>query len=202
MRPTILAILVVTAIVALTACSANAQHPRRVSTGPTTSNSNVVDGITIPPPYVSPAGTVVPGPSSCPAAFATTLNAASRGGTFTLTTERTNHLITCKYRNARPARGSCANSTIMVNTEPNAFVAFDRWNVETGQNSMWRNDPKLQPVPVAGIGIEAEWVPELLELGAGNSTTWVSVFLTCPANTRAVLALAKVLAAEGLASTA
>ncbi len=67
---------------------------------------------------------------------------------------------------------------------------------------MWTSNPALQPTPVYGIGIEAEWVPALLELGTGNDTTWVSVTLTCPGNTPAVLALAESLARAGLASSA
>jgi hypothetical protein len=89
-----------------------------------------------------------------------------------------------------------------VNTEPQAFRAFDRWNTETGQNSMWSHDPKLAPVPLFGIGIEAEWVPKLHELGAANNTTWVSVVLACSAGKPSVIALAKALAKDALASTA
>lgn len=201
MRATARGVGIVATVAALTACSSSARPPEQVPTSRPTSGSSVVDGITIPPPSVTPAARVVPGPGSCPARFLTALNASSGRGTFTLVTERTAHLITCKYQKMRAASGNCTKSTIMVNTEPNAFAAFNRWNVETGQNSMWGHDPNLQPVPVAGIGIEAEWVPALLELGTANGTTWISVFLTCPDDTPAALSLAEVLATEGLAST-
>lgn len=190
------------ALAILTACSSNGSSSAASRTAAVPSNSDVVDGITIPPPYVAPAGTVVPGPNICPADFATTLDAAARGGTFAMTSERSAHLITCQYENRQAAHRNCSKSTIRINTEPQAFVAFNRWTVETGQNSMWSHNPKLRPTPVAGIGVEAEWVPALLELGAGNPTTWVSVILNCPGSTPSVLALAKMLAKEGLASTA
>jgi hypothetical protein len=67
---------------------------------------------------------------------------------------------------------------------------------------MWGNDPKLRPTPVAGVGVVAEWVPKLVELGTASDTTWVSVVLTCPAGSPAVKALAKSLAKDALATTA
>ena len=193
-----LALAALVALAMLTACSSST-HP--ASNSPPR-NLSVVDGITVPPGYVTPAGTVVPGPMSCPADFATTLSAAAAGAAFTLTTQLTSHLLTCGYQAAAVPPGDCRQANILVNTEPQAYKAFDRWNVETGQNSMWTNNPALQPTPISGIGIEAEWAPALLELGTGNDTTWVSVILTCPANTPPVLALAKQLAIEGLASSA
>ena len=55
----------------------------------------------------------------------------------------------------------------------------------------------------AGIGIEAEWAPAILNLGTASATTWVSVFLTCPTPSNArILALAEALARIGLATTA
>jgi hypothetical protein len=203
MRRTIAAIA---AIALLAGCTSSAQKPAGSGgaspTAPATDNTGVVDGITIPPPYIKPPGTVVPGPATCPAPFTATLNAAAGGGTFSQTSQSTAHLITCRYHDAQAAAGHCSAAIILVNTEAQAFMAFDRWNVETGQNSMWGNDPKTRPTPVDGLGVEAEWVPKLLELGTANNTTWISVILTCPANTPPVLALAKHLAREGFASTA
>jgi hypothetical protein len=163
----------------------------------------VVDGITIPPVYVTPPGTVVPGPTTCPTSFAATLSTAAGGAGYAVKTQLTAHLLTCTYSSASGPTGGCTQALILVNTEPQAFKAFDRWNVETGQNSMWTGNPALQPTPIMGIGTEAEWVPALLELGTGNDTTWVSVTLTCAGgNTPPVLALAEKLAVAGLASTA
>ena len=183
---------------ALSACAAHSNaHHSTTSTRP-----DVVDGITVPPVYVTPAGTVVPGPSTCPSGFAATLSAEAAGTSFTASSQQTAHLITCTYQAAAAPPSSCSRALILINTEPQAFVAFNRWNVETGQNSMWTNNPALRPTPVPGIGIEAEWVPALLELGAGNDTTWVSVTLTCPGNSAGVLELAEQLATQGLAATA
>jgi hypothetical protein len=187
--------------VVLVSCSSGATHS---ATPPTpTTNPSVVDGITIPPVYVTPPGTVVPGPTTCPSSFAATLSTAAGGASYAVTTQLTSHLVTCTYVAATVPAGRCAQALILVNTEPQAFKAFDRWNVETGQNSMWTGNPALQPTPIMGIGTEAEWVPALLELGTGNDTTWVSVTLTCASgNTPPVLELAKQLAIAGLASTA
>lgn len=182
------------------ACSSSGSPSAADSSGP-----SVVDGITVPPIYVPPAGTVVPGPTSCPAEFAAILRSAADGVEYRLASQRDSHLLSCRYQAAPGAHrpgGACSGATIMVNTEPQAFAAFDRWNVETGQNSMWSNNPKLRPTPISGVGTLAEWVPALLELGTANDTTWVSVTLACPANTPPVLALAKQLATAGLATTA
>lgn len=191
---------VTTALAALAALTVASGCSPGADAHSASSPTNVVDGITIPPPYVAPAGTVVPGPHSCPASFRATLDAG--GGRWTSTTQRAAHLLTCTYQDAHAVQGGCSGATVTVNTEPQAFTAFDRWNVETGQNSMWGHDPKLQPVPVSGVGIEAEWVPKLRELGTANDTTWVSVVLTCSAEKPSVIALAKALAKDGLASTA
>jgi hypothetical protein len=187
---TVLAVLSLAAAAVASGCSSDGE--------PASSASNVVDGITIPPPYSPPPATVVPGPSSCPTSFRATLEA--NGGRYTIKTDRATHLLTCSYRSAHASAG-CSAATVTVNTEPQAFRAFDRWNVETGQNSMWGHDPKLAPVPISGIGIEAEWVPRLHELGAANATTWVSVVLVCSADESSAVTLAKALAKRGLAST-
>jgi hypothetical protein len=202
-RPLLVIVVAVVCAVVLASCSSSRTHAASASPS---DNPSVVDGITIPPVYVTPPGTVVPGPTTCPASFAAALAGAAGGAPYAVTTKLTSHLLTCTYQAAAvppvPA-GSCAQALILVNTEPQAFKAFDRWNVETGQNSMWTGNPALQPTPIMGIGIEAEWVPALLELGTGNDTTWVSVTLTCAGgNTPPVLELAKQLAIAGLASTA
>ena len=190
------------ALALLSACAAGTP---RASPASSSSNPSVVDGITIPPAYVTPAITVVPGPAECPAPFAADLSAAAGGVGYALTSQVSTSLATCSYRADQVPAGDCPQALILVNTEPHAYQAFDRWNVETGQNSMWGANPALRPTPILGIGIEAEWVPALNELGTGSSTTWVSVTLTCPGdapNTPAVLALAEQLAKDGLASTA
>jgi hypothetical protein len=190
------AVLIAFAAVLASCTSAGTGHPAVAS-------PIVVDGITVPPPYVAPVGTVVPGPSSCPTTFAATLSSAAHGLGYTLDPQLSWHLLSCAYRAVQaPPPGDCKAAKIIVNTEPQAFKAFDRWNVETGQNAMWTNNPALQPTPIAGIGIEAEWAPALLELGTGNDTAWVSVILSCPANTPPVLELAKQLAVQGLEAAA
>lgn len=166
------------------------------------SGPSVVYGITVPPAYVTPAGTVVPGPDTCPNTFAPTLAAAAGGSAFAVTTQLTAHLISCRYVSTTAPATSCRQAVIVINTEPQAFTAFNRWAVETGQVAGWANTPALHPIPVDGIGTLAEWAPALLELGTGTDTAWVSVTLTCPADTPAVLDLAKQLAIEGLAATA
>lgn len=196
----VVVVLAAVCAVILASCSSSPTHSAALSP---TDNPSVVDGITIPPIYVTPPGTVVPGPTTCPSSFGATLSSAANGTPYAVTTKLTAYLLTCTYQAAAAPAGGCAQALILVNTEPQAFKAFDRWNVETGQNSMWTGNPALQPTPIMGIGIEAEWVPALLELGTGNDTTWVSVTLTCAAgNTPAVLDLAKQLAIAGLAATA
>jgi hypothetical protein len=172
--------------------------PASTSAGP-----SVVDGITVPPPYVAPPVRVVAAPQHCPAGSAATLRTAA-GTAVTTGSVRTEHLLTCTYRMASAVRGRCSGAVIRINTEPQAFAAFDRWNVETGQNSMWGHDPRLQPVPVPDVGVLGEWVPKLLELGTASATTWASVVLTCPGlaptATRTVLPLATNLGRQALAA--
>jgi hypothetical protein len=192
-RPrTCAAFLALTALAMASACSSGGEPASSAS-----SATNVVDGITIPPPYTPPTARVIAGPSSCPGSFRTTLEA--NGGRYSMKTDRATHLLICSYRDSHAA-ARCSAAIVTVNTEPQAFRAFDRWNIETGQNSMWGHDPKLAPVPISRIGIEAEWVPKLQELGAANATTWVSVVLVCSADKPSVVALAKALAKDGLAS--
>lgn len=202
-RPVVVAFTVIVALAAAGCAGPASSDSAHSSVNSSSSDGpSVVDGITIPPIYVTPRGTVVPGPDRCPSSFGPTLSQAAAGAGYTLTTTLTAHLITCTYVSASAPAGACSGAKILVNTEPQAFKAFYRWNVETGQNSMWTNNPALRPTPVAGIGIEAEWAPALLELGTGNDTTWVSVILTCPGDSPAVLSLAEELAKQGLASTA
>jgi hypothetical protein len=177
------------------------------TSGPT--QETLVDGIPVPTPYVSPTVQVVDGPATCPAAFGSTLTAVSDGARFTVATELASHLITCRYARTTslPFRSTgCTSATILVNTEPQAYNAFSRWVVETGQNAMWTSTPSLAPRPVGGLGIRAEWVPGELEVATGSSTTWVSVSLTwtdrSASSRKAAKRLAKRLAAEGLAATA
>lgn len=200
MRAALAIIAALSTMTVLASCGASVHQPSVTATP--SANPSVVDGITVPPVYVTPADTVVPGPMTCPVDFAATLASANAGATFTLTSALTAHLLTCGYQAATAPAGDCTAANILVNTEPQAYKAFDRWNVETGQNSMWTGDPALRPTPVYGIGIEAEWVPALLELGTGNDTTWVSVTLTCPPGRPSVQQLAEQLAVEGLASSA
>jgi hypothetical protein len=195
----VLTTLVVTSSLTLTACAATSASKQSRHAAPT------ANSIPIPPVHEAPAATVVPGPTTCPASFEKTLRTASDGAPFTLTSQRTSHLITCAYHasaHSRTDTASCTQTKILINTEPQAFTAFNRWTVETGQNSIWSGTPALAPRPVPGIGIEAEWVPASLELGTGDATTWASVILTCPANAQAVRVLAEKLAIEALASTA
>jgi hypothetical protein len=193
-------------VAGLTGCSSAGSTPKPSSTPatPATSdNPSVVDGITIPPPYSSPIPPLVASPAACPGSFGTTLSKANKGGQFTLTTGRAAHLLTCKYANPKPAAGTCSKGTVSINTEPQAYNAFDRWNVETGQNSMWSSHPKLRPTPISGLGIEAEWVPLWLMLSTASASTWVTTTLICPAGpTPQVLALATDLSRAGLATTA
>jgi hypothetical protein len=181
----------------LGACSSSGADPASSSRAGSTSPS-VVDGITVPPPYVAPPVRVVAAPLHCPAGAAASLRAAG-GAPVSTRSERTEHLLTCTYRLRPAGPGRCTGAVVRINTESQAFAAFDRWNVETGQNSMWGRDPALQPVPVQGVGVLAEWVPKLLELGAATSTTWASVVLDCPPGTPA-LPLATTLARQALAA--
>jgi hypothetical protein len=193
-------VAVLAGVAVLGACSSAADGGRTLP-APSGSTGNVVDGITIPPPYVAPPVRVVAAPRDCPTGALATMRRAANAPV-TTRSERSEHLLTCTYQAGSVAPGRCSRAVVRVNTEPQAFAAFDRWNVETGQNSMWGNNPKLQPVPVRGIGILAEWAPALHELGTANNTTWVSVVVGCPDNSQSVPPLARTLAKAGLASSA
>jgi hypothetical protein len=109
-------------------------------------------------------------------------------------------LITCGYRLRRTTPAACSRASVIINTQPQAFKAFDRWTVETGQNSMWTHNPALNPVPVSGIGVLAEWVPGTATFETATARTWVAVFLTCPEHAVGALTLGKALGRAGLAA--
>ena len=93
-------------------------------------------------------------------------------------------LATCRYATRRPAAHGCSGATVTINTAPQAFTDFDRWVVETAQNSSARG-PAFAPVEVDGIGVEADWVPGTRLFETAEPGRWVVVSLVCPADPQA-----------------
>jgi hypothetical protein len=159
-----------------------------------------VDGIPIPTPEQTSAIPTVPAPTSCPPALRTAFVGTDPHGKIAVRTQASPYLIVCTYTD--PAAATCTKARVSINTGPNALQDFNRWTVETGQNAMWTNRSSLNPQPVAGIGILAEWVPATLTFETASSNTWVAIVLTCPKHSSADLRLGMALGRAGLASTA
>jgi hypothetical protein len=136
---------------------------------------------------------------------------ATGAAVVSLRAQRASDLLRCTYSAKQirsgdaAARGSaasnCTGAIIVINTESLAFTDFQRWTVETGQNSMWTHDPALNPRPVKGIGVEAEWVPEQRTFETASFSAWIAVFLTCPTRPSGAGALGAALGRAGLAAT-
>ncbi len=110
-------------------------------------------------------------------------------------------LIVCRYATRQTTSSTCTGASVTINTEPQAFKDFQRWVVETTQNSSsGSREAGLAPVTEAGVGLEADWVPATLTFEAGTPTRWVSVVLTCTARNSRQLPLAKRLAAVAIES--
>lgn len=180
----------------LSACSSS-----RPTTPPDTGRVSVVDGITIPAPATSSAVPPATAPAACPASLRTAFASAQRGRPVTTSTRRDPNLLLCGYRAAAASATACRAATVSINTEPQAFQAFNRWSVETGQNASWGHDPSLAPQPVSGVGLLAEWVPKTHTLGTASVNTWVMVSLTCAASMPQPPSLALDLGRAGLAAT-
>lgn len=101
-------------------------------------------------------------------------------------------LIVCHYAVAGRSRpGRCSGARVSINTGPQAYTDFRRWVDESVQNAL---HPGSAPLPVAGIGLGADWVPADLTLEAGRTDRWVAVVLTCPTGASGARALATALA--------
>lgn len=190
-------LIVVVAAVALLAGCASTSH----GSHPASAGLGEVDGIPIPGPQITTAAPVILAPTSCPSALPAILSRANKGGTPTVHVKRTPHLITCTYTATPTARRGCTKAEVEINTDPQAFRTFQRWTVETGQNAMWSSQPALDPRPVMGIGIEAEWVPATLTFETATMNTWVAVFLTCPVRSAQDRRLGAAMGKVGLAAT-
>jgi hypothetical protein len=138
-----------------------------------------------------------PAPPGCPPAFRKIVDRGTGNAKVSEHVEHSADLITCRYL----IDGSgCSKASVLVFTGPNAFVDFQRWAVEAGQNAIWSHRPKQNPRPVPGIGIEADWVPVSEAFGTATERTWVQVYLTCAPRSPADRQLAIALGQAGLAT--
>jgi hypothetical protein len=105
----------------------------------------------------------------------------------------------CRYLVARPKHPGCTVAAASVDTDPQPYYAFNRWEVEAGQNVSQNDHPDLALYPqvVADVGTGADWVPGHQLIEAINTTRWVSVQLTCPTRSHP-LRLAETLARAAL----
>ena len=133
---------------------------------------------------------------SCPDSLGA---AFSPRGAATFTQEVTPGLSTCSYHRRGPQAGACTAATVTINTSPQPFKDFQRWVVETTQNAgTARLGKDFAPQQVAGIGIEADWVPGTLTLETADNDRWIAVQLRCANPGPQSLALAKALARAAL----
>lgn len=189
-------LVTIAAVGALSACSSSSHRA-----GKGASDSGYVDGIRIPTPAPTTAIPAVPAPTTCPAGLRATVAQRNPHGSIVLETSRSKYLLNCTYDDKGAGKQGCPRVSVSINTEPSAFTAFNRWTVETGQNAMWSHDPARNPIPVAGVGLLAEWVPKTLTFATATANTWVSVVLSCPVHTGQDLFVATVLGRTALAST-
>lgn len=113
-------------------------------------------------------------------------------------------LATCHYR-ARDVRpGHCGAATVQVNTAPQVYVDFQRWQVETGQTAAQSPNRARaaghSPVQINGVGLEADWVPAERLFETATEKRWVTVTLNCRVSPARGLPLARHLAVAALAA--
>jgi hypothetical protein len=161
------------------------------------------------PPTTRAATPAADLPARCPAALGDLIARRTGAAVTAPRTQRSSGLLRCSYAARRsaagpagnPAASNCSGATVVINTESQAFTDFQRWTVETGQNAMWAHNTALNPRPVKGIGVEAEWVPERTTFETASLAAWVAVFLTCPARHPGARALGAALGRVALTTT-
>lgn len=91
------------------------------------------------------------------------------------------------------AKGHLVEATANVDTSPQPYRRLADGEVETGQAFM--TQPKFIPKPVSGVGLDAYWLPDKMQLKSTDGLRLVTVSVKWPsAGQNRELALAVTLA--------
>ncbi len=187
MRMASLAVGLIVASV-LAGCSSSPSRQSRPQPAPTTRAAQP-----------SPPGQ--PRAIACPASLGAAWSQGTGVSVSTFEDEVSPGYTKCSLRTAAGHPTACTTATVSIDTNPQAFTAFNRWVDETAQNGDVESGTDLFPHQINGIGLEADWVPGTLTLGTATQTRWVSVRLTCTAAGAQPLALAEALARPALTAS-
>jgi hypothetical protein len=113
-------------------------------------------------------------------------------------------VVTCRYRATRPSPKGCSGAAVVLDMAPSAYQRFERFVVERQQTFVQSGATEMDQVPVevAGVGLEAVWVPAEHRLVATGGDRFASVLPDCPGAPSAELPLAKTLVAAALLGAA
>jgi hypothetical protein len=142
----------------------------------------------------TPAGPIhqTSAPARCPPSVLPVFMRAAGDTRVTTRIETSVGFVVCDYH-ARPVRaGRCGSVRVSVYSGPHAYMDFQRWVVETDQTASQSGivTPGQRPVPVNGVGLEADWVAADRMLGAATPERWVTATLQCAISAAAGLTLA------------
>lgn len=113
-------------------------------------------------------------------------------------------VVTCRYRAAKPAPSGCIGADVVLDMAPSAYQRFERFVVERQQTFVQSGASHVNqaPLEIAGIGLEAVWVPAEHRLVATGGDRFASVAPDCPGAASAQLPLAETLARAALRGAA
>jgi hypothetical protein len=109
-------------------------------------------------------------------------------------------VVTCRYGAAIPSPTGCVGADVVLDMAPSAYQRFERFVVERQQTFVQSGATHTDqaPLEVAGVGLEAVWVPAERRLVATAGDRFASVAPSCPATSSAEMQLAETLARAAL----
>jgi hypothetical protein len=113
-------------------------------------------------------------------------------------------VVTCRYRTAGPSPSGCVGAVVVLDRAPSAYQRFERFVVERQQTFVQSGATHVDQSPqeIAGVGLEAVWIPAEQRLVATGGDRFVSVAPDCPGHPSAEMPLAETLARAGLIGAA
>jgi hypothetical protein len=152
----------------------------------------------------APAVPAVTSHSCLPAVTAAAARALGQPKTEIAEATQIGDVVTCRYRTARPSPAGCLGAAVVLDRAPSAYERFERFVVEREQTFVQSGATHVDQSPheIAGIGLEAVWVPAEQRLVATGGDRFISVAPDCPGHPSAEMPLAETLARAGLIGAA
>ena len=142
--------------------------------------------------------------SCLPAVAAESARALGQSKMVITQASRIGDVVSCQYRTARPAPSACIGADVVLDMAPSAYQRFERFVIEREQTFVQSGASHVDQAPheIAGIGLEAVWVPDEHRLVATGGDRFASVAPDCPGAGSAELPLAETLARAALRGAA